>query len=159
MNSGICELLDKYWDGETTLEEEILIKEYFQSGNVSADHLPFLPLFQHFKDQKDIKYTLPDASVIITKSREEPGIFFLPKYRKLAYASAAVLALFLASWFVFNPGVDAKNTNSYVREIEDPEEAYRVTMEALALVSGKLNKGTESISISLNNVNKANIFK
>jgi hypothetical protein len=47
----------------------------------------------------------------------------------------------------------------YVQEIEDPEEAYRITMQALAMVSGKLNKGTESISIGIDNLNKANIFK
>ena len=159
MNALINDLLEKYWEGETTVEEENLIKSYFQKGDVAPEHQAFLPLFTFFNEQNNIHYTIPDENIIAQKGRNSTPVIGLPSSKKWIYAVAAVFGLITASWFLFRPSSDTTSTTAYVNEIEDPEEAYRVTMKALAMVSGKLNKGTESISIGMVNVNKANIFK
>jgi hypothetical protein len=159
MNARINNLLEKYWEGETNLEEENVLKSYFQNGAIDPEHQAFAPLFAYYNDQHKIQYSLPVADDIIRKSKNITPVFSLPSAKKWIYAIAAVFGLILASWFLFKPSDTSVSANAYVNEIEDPEEAYRVTMEALAMVSGKLNKGTESISIGMENVNKANIFK
>lgn len=42
------ELLQKYFDGATTLEEEKAIKAAFASGQISEQYRRYLPLFQSF---------------------------------------------------------------------------------------------------------------
>ncbi|MGB4960158.1 MAG: hypothetical protein WBO36_11835, partial [Saprospiraceae bacterium] len=48
---------------------------------------------------------------------------------------------------------------SMVEEIEDPEEALRVTKEALALVSRKFRKSQNSVKENLGALEKVSIFK
>lgn len=159
MHNRINELLDKYWEAETSPEEEKELRDYFANGNVAPQHEAFRPLFGYFNQQQNITYTLPDPDAIRKKAEEETKVRGLVVYRKYIYAAAAVFALVLASWFIFQNVQLKPEPMANVTEIEDPEEAYRVTMAALAMVSGKLNKGTEGIEIGLENVNKANIFK
>lgn len=159
MENRINELLNKYWEAETSPEEEKELRDYFAKGNVSTEHEPFMPLFGFFHQQQNIAYTLPDLGKIRALAVEQQKVRTLSATRKFIYAIAAVLSLVLASWFIFQNIQKQPPTMAHVTEIEDPEEAYRVTMAALAMVSGKLNKGTESIEIGLENVNKANIFK
>ncbi|MFZ1704008.1 MAG: hypothetical protein WAT79_06655 [Saprospiraceae bacterium] len=158
MSQDIHHLLEKYWEGETTLEEEKTLQAYYRTGNVAEEHKAFSPLFEYIAQQETLSYSLPPLENVIQQARETK-VIRLKTYTKWIYAIAAVFVLGLASWFVFLPNVSETNQASLIHEIEDPEEAYRVTMEALAMVSGKLNRGTESISIGLGNVDKANIFK
>ncbi|MBK6362793.1 MAG: hypothetical protein IPF52_04535 [Saprospiraceae bacterium] len=159
MDARINDLLEKYWEGETTVEEENILKSYFQNGQVMPEHEAFTPLFVYFNEQKKLLYSLPPVEDIIQKSNISTPVITLTSYKKWMYAIASVFCLVIASWFLFKPSNESLSSTAYVNEIEDPEEAYRVTMEALAMVSGKLQKGTEGITIGMENVNKANIFK
>jgi hypothetical protein len=49
-------LLEKYWEGETTLEEERMLKAYFSSGDVAESLRTYVPLFQTLQAEKDIQY-------------------------------------------------------------------------------------------------------
>lgn len=159
MVNRINELLNKYWEAETSPEEEKELREYFYQGNVAPQHEPFSPLFSYFQQQQEIVYTLPEPEEIKILAEKRPNVSTLTSTRKYIYAIAAVFSLVLASWFIFQNMQKQPPTMSNFTEIKHPEEAYRVTMAALTLVSGKLNKGTESIEIGMENVNKANIFK
>ncbi|MBK8080845.1 MAG: hypothetical protein IPK25_11490 [Saprospiraceae bacterium] len=44
MDAQINDLLEKYWEGETTVEEENILKSYFQNGQVMPEHEAFTPL-------------------------------------------------------------------------------------------------------------------
>lgn len=158
MEDRIQKLLDLYWEGETTLQEEEEIRQYFQTGNVREEHGVYAPLFHFFRDQAAITSPEMDFEVLENKatSLTSPRMVSI----RWIYAAAAILVLALAAIFVFQqPLLQKKESVASVREIEDPEEAYRVTMEALAMVSGKLNKGTQSIQMGLENVHKASIIK
>ena len=159
MHNRINELLDKYWEAETSPEEEKELRDYFRQGNVAPEHEAFLPLFGYFSQQQNISYTLPDTGQIRQLAEEKTTVIRLSSTRKYIIAVAAAFSLVLASWFIFQQQQNQPEPMANIQEIENPEEAYRVTMAALAMVSGKLNKGTESIEIGLENVNKANIFK
>ena len=44
---NIHQLLDKYWEGETSLDEEKTLKAYFNQEEVATDLQQFAPLFQY----------------------------------------------------------------------------------------------------------------
>jgi hypothetical protein len=159
MIENINEILEKYWEGETSVEEEKILKQYFTSETVAEEHQTFAPLFRYFDHQEQITYTLPSVEDIRQKVTEDVPVKTLSPFRKYIYAIAAVFTLAVAALVVWQTTQPKEEMPLYVQEIEDPEEAYRITMQALAMVSGKLNKGTESISIGIDNLNKANIFK
>lgn len=53
------ELLEKYFRGETSLDEEKVLKQYFASGHVAPEHEPYRPLFEAFGQEQEIKYVTP----------------------------------------------------------------------------------------------------
>lgn len=151
-------LLEKYWEGDTTVQEENHLKAYFNSDLVMDKHLAFKPLFAYFDDQSKIKFPaeeISQPSEISTVQVKHLNI------KKWVYASAASLALVLGSIFVVKNLKPVAPTQKYahIHEIEDPEEALRVTKEALALVSKKFRKSQETIKENLGALDKATVFK
>jgi hypothetical protein len=52
----ISALLDRYWEGESSLEDERAIKAYFQSGMVDERLATLAPLFQAIKQEQALQY-------------------------------------------------------------------------------------------------------
>jgi len=53
------ELLDKYFKGETTLEQEKELKNYFIGTNIAEKHKPYQALFDVFAEELEDKACLP----------------------------------------------------------------------------------------------------
>lgn len=160
MRPDIDHLLDKYWEGESSLEDEKILKQYFLSSDVAAEHEAFKELFVFFDSESQIKYPT-DSQTVENKSESTVKVRTL-SIRKYMYAVAAVLVLAIGSIFVvknLNKDIQPKETYSQVQEIEDPEEALRVTKQALALLSKKLNSSTKTVKENMGSLEKASIFK
>jgi len=161
--NNINEILEKYWEAETTLEEECQLYQYFNSSNISQEHQLYTDLFAELKDEKSVK--APDLSTFITQITKE-DVTSVQKtkiqtlsIRRYIYAAAAVMTLAIASVFLFK-GVPTSEVNSseVVKEISDPDEALEVTMEALALISNKMNHSTEKVKEEMKVLQKISIF-
>ena len=50
---SIAKLVDKYFLGETTLEEEALLKAYFSGEDIHESLLPYQSVFQFFSKEKE----------------------------------------------------------------------------------------------------------
>ncbi len=50
-------MLDRYWEGETTLEEERKIKAYFNSGSIDERLRPVVPMFQALREEQAVQLT------------------------------------------------------------------------------------------------------
>jgi len=149
-------ILDKYWDGETSEDEEFILKDYFNSGNVQEEHKVFVDLFQYFDTQKNITFNSRHSESIDVK----PKVKYF-SFRKIIYSIAAASILLFAAVFVMkeiNPKPTIQQT-AMVYEIEDPEEALRVTKEALALVSKKFRASQQTVKENMGSLEKAAIFK
>ena len=149
-------LLDKYWDGETSEDEEFIMKVYFCSGNVQEEHKVFVDLFEYFDTQKSITFNSQQSKSIDVK----PKIKYF-SFRKIIYSIAAASVLLFAAVTVMkdiNPDPTVQQT-AMVYEIEDPEEALRVTKEALALVSKKFRASQQTVRENMGSLEKAAIFK
>ena len=158
MKRNIDELLERYWDGESSVDEEIDLKSYFASAHVSKEHLPYMDLFRYFEDQSKIIYSNEAKAPQIEQVKHK---LVTISFRKYIYAVAAVFILGICSIFVMkNISADQKQDSmSQVQEIEDPEEALRVTKQALALVSRKFNKSKHAVKENLAELEKASLFK
>lgn len=146
-------ILEKYFQGETTIAEENQLKEYFSSSNVAQHLEQYKPMFGYFSQVKQQKST-----------QETP----LPKSQNkkqnvawLSIAAAAVVLLSIGTYFY----VSEKNTAPVVAQTElgtydDPEEALEATQKALALLSSNVNVGIESVQyIKEYEQSKNKIFK
>lgn len=126
----IEQILERYYDGESTLTEEKLLREYF-SGSEVADHLKMhQPLFTYFTSQAAAHIEKEPKVVTMTSTRN--NILYV------ASLAAGVL-LVIGLFFTFlNNNVNHSRSGS-----NDPELqlAFLQAEDALMLVSGNLNNG------------------
>ncbi len=52
MSTEINDIIQRYWSGETTQDEEHRLQAYMVSGEVATEHLDMVELFSFFADQK-----------------------------------------------------------------------------------------------------------
>ena len=123
----INKLVEKYLEGETSLQEESRLREYFSSGDVAPHLQEYIPLFAYFKVAKEENYT---------------GTLLFDKGKKKVYSWVAVAAsVVLAAGLFFQQPNEVNEFGSY----EDPELAMQKTKEALQMVSQYMNTGTEDL--------------
>ncbi|MEM1003288.1 MAG: hypothetical protein AAGH46_11635 [Bacteroidota bacterium] len=134
----IEELLTKYEDVETTLQEEQELRDYFTSDEV-APHLEYYrPLFQYFAASQKEEFTKDVPLKTRTRS--------MYQWISVAAVSIIMLGIFLPRT-LFGPSVE---------EEAQVRLAYKQTMEALSLVSAGMNKGKQeltSLALLTNNLN------
>lgn len=149
-------LLDKYWEGETSETEERILRHYFSCKAVREEHKVFVELFQYFENQRKITY---DGHNVAFNSAK-PKIKIL-NLRRIIFSVAAASVLLFAAITVMkeiNPN-PVEHQISMVNEIDDPEEALRVTKEALAMVSKTFRASQQTVRENMGSLEKAAIFK
>lgn len=131
-------LLKSYDDGETSLEEERLLKEYFHSGKV-PDHLEeYKVIFNFSEEEKSILY---------------PGKFKLKSGRKWYAIGIAASILLAVGVITFQEDKQQYYSQNELGTIENPEEAYYKAKETLQMVAQIMNNGKEEL-IYLDEFNK-----
>jgi hypothetical protein len=137
-------LIEKYFEGETSLEEEAQLSTYFNSDRVGDELKTYQPLFAFFKIEKQI--VLPEK---VQKAKVVPYDF-----RKVLKISriAAMLVLAAGSFWWFNKQKVVKSDTTIAALMdkndlndteESPEIAYQKAKAALMLVSSKMKRGTD----------------
>ncbi|WP_268847474.1 hypothetical protein [Flavobacterium aestivum] len=139
-------LLEKYFEGETSIAEENELKEYFSSSNV-AEHLEqYRPLFGYFGEAKKEKLT--NNVMLISKKR---------KVAWLSLAASVVVMLGIGTYTYFN--ANTVKENKELGTYDNPEEALAATQKALAMLSNHVNVGIESVQyIQMYEVTKNKAF-
>lgn len=125
-------LLEKYFEGETSIAEENELKDYFSSPNV-AEHLEqYRPLFGYFAEAKEQKLT--NNVTLISKKK---------KVAWLSIAASIVVMMGIGTYTYFN--VNTVKENQELGTYDDPEEALEATQRALAMLSDNVNVGIEGV--------------
>ena len=159
-NSQIDQLLEKYWNVETTLQEEKLLKEYFSSGNIDASHQQHAHLFQYLKNESEI---VSERKLELTEElvqEGEPKIIAF-NFKKLMSMAAAFIFLIAAYFGLTQMMTTTVTETSYtgkftsLDEEREAQEAYEITMEALAFMSSKIKTTETEIQKNLIPVQKA----
>lgn len=134
MESRISELLEKYWDGETSLAEEEELKAYFR------ENPSLTPTGLYFRGVNKT------AEVKSSREFTKPGRSFW----KSRFSIAATIAIGVTVGALILQ--DAGKRNDF--EIEDPEEAYEIARTVLMKMSSNLNEGQQPAT-QLKKLNKA----
>jgi len=146
----IEDILEKYFQGETSIAEENQLKEYFSSSNVAQHLEQYKPIFGYFSQVKEQKST----QEIPLKAKKRNVAW-------LSIAASVVVLLGIGTYFF----VSEKNAAPAVAQSElgtydNPEEALAATQKALALLSNNVNVGIESVQyIQEYQQSKNKIFK
>jgi hypothetical protein len=158
--SVIESLLKKFYEGETNLQEEQTLREFFQSEQI-PDHLESQrPMFTYFNLEKQT--TLHDDQFDQRLTRKlgaepaaSPFIRMLPVRSSFLFVAgiAASILLLIGVFIAFQQDVLKKNLVSQVMS-PDPELVFADASQALLLVSGNLNNGLKQVA-TLEKLDKA----
>lgn len=153
-NNNINLLLNKYWEGETSLQEEAQLKQYFREGSVAPEHTKFAPLFGFFESQQSVS-----ADVDLAEPLQEKAVVRRLSVRRYVMSIAAILTLVLSAVTVMNIDSSSTQYQGKYTEITDEQEAIEMTREALAFLTKKMDTSTREVSRNVKLAEKADIFK
>ncbi len=147
--------LERYWEGETSLEEEQILRNYFREGQIAEEHKDAEALFSFFNSERDIVAQKAVSELVPQTQASSKAKIRHFNWTRIA-ASVMLVFTMLVGWNYFTSPTTTQSSVA-VDEIQDPEEAYRVTMEALAYLSNKYDKGAKPLN-AIKKVNATNIF-
>lgn len=136
-------LLEKYWECETSVEEEKELTEFFAGEQVPEKWRSFKPLFQYYQQERkaDALDGMFDETIIaqIEPKRSFPRTGNLKKlFYNVARVAAVGLIIAIAGYYLRE---DYKTTTAELGTFDDPKEAYEETKKALMMISKNFNKG------------------
>ncbi|MGE4434616.1 MAG: hypothetical protein AB7D40_11460 [Bacteroidales bacterium] len=135
----IQELLERFYAGETSLDEEQRLRTYFQSKEVDAslqgEKAAYLACFA--QEDIDVPDGLEARLAAVCTEAPAPNRTLFYKWASMA---AAVALLFGVGFYSLN----TEDTRPH-ETIEDPALAYLETQKALQLVTSRLNQGFKQL--------------
>lgn len=147
------QLLERYWQCETSLEEESELRLFFSSEEVPAHLLRYKDLFVYQQVQQEIGLS-EDFDVRVLAQVETPVVKarhltlvgrFMPLFK-----AAAVIAVMLSlgnvaqHTFFADEALDY-NYDAYTDTYDDPEVAYKEVSSALMMLSEGINKSQDQL--------------
>ena len=145
----IDSLLNKYFEGDTTVEEERTLRAYFNQGNLPEHLKELAPIFTFIEDERVALEALKEISEIspaLTVTKKRKSIF-----SRSFYISAVAAACITSVLFLFSPGKNNSNgSESYAwingKRITDKEEIMMFAEKSLENVSSNENIFMEQMS-------------
>ena len=120
-------LLEKYFEAKTTIQEEAVLKEYFSQNDVAAHLIEHKEIFNFFSDS-----SLETSNRTIELTRKNERIIPI-KWLSIA----AMLVFFIGVYSIYQQNETEK---------DEAKLAYMETQRALDLISNSLNKGSGAIA-------------
>ena len=127
-------LIEKYFEGETSIAEEKELKAYFSSSDVAQHLEQYKPVFGYFSQAKQEQFT---ASIPLKSGK---------KQKRLAWLSVAASVVVMLGIGFFAYQNTSEPTQENLGVIDDPEIAFKESQKALALISKHVNTGIESVN-------------
>jgi hypothetical protein len=142
-------LTEKYYNGESTEEEEKALRDHFRTNDISEGYEAEKVIFGYYTAAEELPEPSAGFEARIISGIDAESTRGSQKFRRffLPYLSAAAGLLILAgSWFFFIHSNEPHDT------FTDPAIAYAETMKILMDVSSQLNHG----AVALEPVGKIN---
>lgn len=161
-------LLESYYSGETTKDEELILRDYFSNENIDNELIADKDIFLFQIHQNKELNNIPDISEEIwsslnmnnieaKKENKDFGFFYLK--------IAASIMILVGSYFILkNQVFNSKQKTYFTDTYDNPEIAYQQAKETLLYVSALLNNGTshlepiQKINESTQNLKKLSSF-
>lgn len=127
---NIEKLLNRYDDGETSLREEKLLREYFANEDVPEHLMSYKLMFAFSAKQADVKF------------KDKPKTSSAKNW--YTWTSIAAILIVALGIFFFNDSSRMLNDND-LGTISDEELALQKTKETLNMVSQFMNEGKSDL--------------
>lgn len=130
-------LLEKYFEGQSSIEEEKELQKYFASANIAPHLKQYTPLFGYFSQAaaQELKREIKVLPRIQDKKRTT-NLW-------LSIAASIVVMLVAGTYVYFDKESPSQELGTY----DNPEAAMRETQRALAMLSSHVNVGIESVIV------------
>jgi hypothetical protein len=136
-------LLEKYYNGESSEDEELVLRRYFETDDIPESFKAEKEIFRYYSEHLNI----PEPSLnfeekiiaAIDSVDDKPEISKLRKQILIFISVAAVILVLVGSYFFFIQKSEPEDTFS------NPATAYSETVKILFDVSSQLNRGTETL--------------
>jgi preprotein translocase subunit Sss1 len=144
--SRIKELLERYWDCSTTVEEEEELRTFFKANNIPDEFKESAKLFRYFEIQRTATLDDKFEAEIIAKIKDQKQTVtrsFKPNWKNYLQVAAVLAGLVIAS-IIFRLELwegDKPKTLLVEDTFKTPEEAYEETKKAFLLIAEKMNSG------------------
>ncbi len=152
METGKIEkLLQKYFDGESSIEDERILENYFRSGNVADEFREYARFFNGISDLTNT-YDNPDFEgevmdfILENENREKTRYRWL--WQTVTGIAASVIIILGGFLFYY------QQQKPFADTFKDPKEAYAYAQKTLQYVSLKYNKGISGLA-EFNKLQKA----
>lgn len=141
-------LLERYWEGESSLEDEEVLRSFYaaEHTDLPSDLLEAQPLFRYFTEEANLELpALPAMETVIAQL--PPVIKQKPWEHWMKYAAIFLIAVGLGyagrqyEEKVHRMDVVLAEKDTY----DDPQKAFAATQKALRLLAKNLNKGTSQV--------------
>lgn len=151
----IEQLLERYWQCETSLEEEQILRTFFQQEGIPAHLLQYKKLFVYQQVQKEEVVLGDDFDTKILAMVEKPVVkarrlTSVSRFMPLFKAAAVVAIIFtlgnVAQHSFFTEEKLDYDYDTYKDTYDDPQMAYKQISSALMMVSEGINKSQDTIS-------------
>ncbi len=156
-------LLEKYWEGESSLDEEVTLTDAFNTGRaLPADLEVYRPLFRTMGHDRTATVSGDFETRLLSRIHEAPPAQGEVRIRRLLPALlrvAAVTVFVVTSAYAVYHYVSAPRTDYYADTFDTPEQAYVQLKSALRTVSDKIQEGNELVGSQfqvLDDVNQLN---
>ncbi len=131
----IEELVQKYDNAETTLQEESLLRDYFNSGNVAPHLEEYQMMFMYFQNSQDVTYT----KTIEFKTQKKRNY----KWLSVAASVALLFSVYMGGAFDSKP----QTLTEYLATLpENVQQEYKEAEKALKMLSANFSKGNEAFN-------------
>jgi hypothetical protein len=148
--SGIEALLQKFYEGNTSLQEEKSLREFFQGKDVPVHLKSHQPLFSFYSDEQRQEISDQDFELNLTAQLTEdqdeiPVVQMRPNRNRIMFIAGIAASFLLLIGLVFTFQQDVFRKSLKQAGNPDPEIAYADVSQALMLVSGNLNNGLKQV--------------
>ncbi len=151
MNTSEIEaLLERFYDGNTSLLEEKILRDFFCSNDVPAHLKSHQPVFAYYRNEqrheiKDHDFEQKLTAILMEETEAPPAIRLQPYRSSFIYVTgiAAGILLLIGLFFTFKQDV-FKNSLKQAGN-PDTQIAYAEASHALMLVSANLNIGLKQV--------------
>ena len=148
-NDKIKDILTRYWEGESTVDEELLLAEYFTQSDIDPELLVYQPLFRYFEVEKDTaspagfeaNLMRKIAAPVIQLDRPVRKFNFQILMRTAAGIALAIGTIFVIDWNQYK----TQQLDLYADTYEAPEAALAGLKSALIQVSDQIDGSSEIV--------------
>ncbi len=149
-------LLAKYWECETSLEEENQLREYFNQQDIPAQFKEAAALFVYFGEQRnkqvnEITFDKTVVDKIQAKPKDKSKVVRL--MYNFSRIAAGLIVVVVATYYI-RTEIRKTTPQEMVDTYSDPKLAFEETKKALLMISKGFGKAEEQVK-KINLLNEA----